>query len=210
MDERESPKGALKMVSSGAMYALSFTTLLYYAVRVANLNFPPPQFISIIILYSFVCYSRSNVPHGSPNSTWCRSKVQEMTNWILRNSPSKRTQWGQGSAKSGCYHGCSRGACQKAEILSMQVNLPPWLTLRPFNKSFAICSPFQTLLVIDQGPDTSSSWATMYSNHKGVERNVPTEIKTEIKFASVTNVGGVLEGYGWGIKEATQKKTRTV
>jgi len=63
---------------------------------------------------------------------------------------------------------------------------------------------------IDQGSDTSSGWATKYSNHKGVERNVPTEIKTEIKFASVTNVGGVLEGYGWGIKEATQKKTRTV
>jgi len=33
MDERESPKGALKMVSSGAMYALSFTTLLNYTMQ---------------------------------------------------------------------------------------------------------------------------------------------------------------------------------
>jgi len=31
--ERESPKGALKMVSSGAMYALSFTTLLNYTMQ---------------------------------------------------------------------------------------------------------------------------------------------------------------------------------
>jgi len=34
--------------------------------------------------------------------------------------------------------------------------------------------------------------------------------QTEIRFAFVINVGGVLEGYGWGIKEATWKKTRTV
>jgi len=66
------------------------------------------------------------------------------------------------------------------------------------------------LLVTDQGPDTFSSWATRYSNRKGVEHNVPKKIKTEIKFAFVTNVGGVLEGYGWGIKEATWKKMRTV
>jgi len=31
--ERESPKGALKMVSSGAMHALSFTTLLSYTMQ---------------------------------------------------------------------------------------------------------------------------------------------------------------------------------
>jgi len=31
--ERESPKGALKMVSSGAMYTLSFTTLLNYTMQ---------------------------------------------------------------------------------------------------------------------------------------------------------------------------------
>ena len=49
-----------------------------------------------------------------------------------------------------------RRACQQAEILSMQVNLPSWLTFRPFNKPFAICSPFQTFLVTDHGPDTSS------------------------------------------------------
>jgi len=37
-----------------------------------------------------------------------------------------------------------------------------------------------------------------------------TMFQTEIRFAFVINVGGVLEGYGWGIKEATWKKTRTV
>jgi len=52
MDERESPKGALKMVSSGAMYALSFTTLLNCTMQFLAHS------ISIIILYSFVCYSQ--------------------------------------------------------------------------------------------------------------------------------------------------------
>jgi len=33
MDERESPEGALKMVSSGAMYALSLTILLNYTMQ---------------------------------------------------------------------------------------------------------------------------------------------------------------------------------
>jgi len=33
MDERESPKRALKTVSSGAMYVLSFTTLLNYTMQ---------------------------------------------------------------------------------------------------------------------------------------------------------------------------------
>jgi len=67
------------------------------------------------------------------------------------------------------------------------------------------------LLVTDQEPDTSSSWATRYSNRKGVEHNVPKEIKTEIKFAFVTNVGGVLEeAFREEMKEAPWKKTRTV
>jgi len=44
--ERESPEGALKMVSSGAMYALSFTTLLNCTMQfewLTSISSPSPS-----------------------------------------------------------------------------------------------------------------------------------------------------------------------
>jgi len=46
MDERESPKRGLKTVSSGAMYALSFTTLLNYTMQfewLTTISLPSPS-----------------------------------------------------------------------------------------------------------------------------------------------------------------------
>jgi len=48
--------GVLKMVLSGARYAVS-SFFIHYAARVANLN-SLAQPINIIVLHSFVCYSR--------------------------------------------------------------------------------------------------------------------------------------------------------
>jgi len=59
---RESLKGALKMVLSRVRYAVSSffihnSTQIHHAARVADLNFFT-QFINIIVLDPFVCYSQ--------------------------------------------------------------------------------------------------------------------------------------------------------
>ena len=83
-----------------------------------------------------------------------------------------------------------RGACQQAKILSMQVNLPPWLTFRPFNKSFAICSlskhylsPIKSPILLPVGPpgiQTVKMSSTMF--------------QTKIRFAFVRCVGRIWLG----------------
>ena len=124
MDERESPKGALKMVSSGAMYALSFTTLLNYTMQF--------EWLTTISSPS----SSSSTPSSITRDTTSLMKAQtqldadqklkkRLTEYFAivhlkeLNGDKEVQKWLLSRLQS------RRGACQQAEILSMQVNLPP-------------------------------------------------------------------------------------
>ena len=104
---REFPKGALKIVSSGTMYAChsfsSITPLTYIAARVADV-WPNSSLSSFTTPSSTI----------STNFSRCRSswfqQNQEAVNWTSR-SPLERTQCRQARVGSTSYHCSTRGDC---------------------------------------------------------------------------------------------------
>jgi len=117
-----------------------------HAAPMVNFNFLA-QLIIITILYSF----RYSQQDKSPNSTWCRSL------------PSRKT-------KKRIIE-CLIVVCLKENSMwtrkhekQLRSLLKPDPTFFPFSKFFAICFPFKTSLVTDQGSNTSCRWAIRYSN----------------------------------------------
>ena len=104
---REFPKGALKIVSSGTIYARhsfsSITPLTYIAARVADLD----------SLAQHYHHSLLPPPLFATNLSRCRSswfqQNQEAVNWTSR-SPPERSQCRQARVGSTSYH-CSTRDC---------------------------------------------------------------------------------------------------
>ena len=93
------------------------------------------------------------------NLSRCRSswfqQNQEAVNWTSRSLP-ERTQCRQGRVGSTSYHCSTRGDCSTNwNGYLIDAGKPTGSTfqwcVRPFYDSFAICSPSQTSLVINQG-----------------------------------------------------------
>ena len=148
---REFPKGSLRMVSSGTMYALSSlfidnSTHIHCAAQVVDLN---SQLIIIIILWSFVIYDKTL----TMSIIWLQ---QNHVDWILPSSPLERTQCRQGNMRSTSYYCNMCGDCSTNwNCCLIDVGKTTGPTLQwcacPFDDSFAICSPSQTSLIIDPG-----------------------------------------------------------
>ena len=107
---REFPKGALKIVSSGTMYALSF----FFIDNSTYIHCSPsgrPRFPGPTHHYH---HSLLPPPSFATNLSRCRSswfqQNQEAVNWTSR-SPPERTQCRQGRMGSTSYHCSTRGDC---------------------------------------------------------------------------------------------------
>jgi len=121
---KEFPKGALKIVSSGTMCALSSIAPLTYIVQLEWLTSTP-------------------WPNSSLSSFSTPSSV-------IRDG----TQCRQGGMRSTSYHCSMRGDCSTnwnrcpIDAGKTTGSTFQWCA-RPFDDSFAICSPSQTSLIID-------------------------------------------------------------
>ena len=163
---REFPKGALKIVSSGTMYALSFlfidnSTHIHCSSR-GRPWFPGPTHH----------YHHSLLPPllFATNLSRCQSswfqQNQEAVNWTGR-SPLERTQWDMGSTS---YHCSTRGDCSlNWNGCLIDAGKPTGSTLqwcaRPFYDSITICSPSQISLIINQG-----SFLHTWGDSEGVQQ----------------------------------------
>ena len=127
---REFPKGALKIVSSETVYAChsfsSITLFTYIAARVADLDIDHLGFNKI------------------------RKPLIGLTEVRLKELNTDKEAW-----EAPAISVAREDTAQQTETaaLSMQVNPQALLSsgARPFYDSFAICSPSQTSLIINQG-----------------------------------------------------------
>ena len=145
-------KGALKIVWSGTMYARSFL-FIDNSIHIHCSSSGLPRFPGPTHHYH---HSLLPPPLFATNLPQCRSswfqQNQEAVNWTSR-SPLERTQ----SMGSTSYHCSMRGDCStNLNGGLIDAGKPTGSTFQwcacPFYDSFAICSPCQTSLIINQGP----------------------------------------------------------
>ena len=152
MDERESPEGALKMVSSGAMYALSLTILLNYTMQFEWLTtFSSPSSSA----------SLSSTPLSVTRDQMSLMKAQ--TQLDANQKFKKRLTEYFAIVRLKELNGdkeVQKRLLSRLQPRSLSASWnpidagkpAPWLTFRPFNKSFAICSLSKHCLSPIKGP----------------------------------------------------------